>query len=292
MIAKIFWIFICILVLGIVLEYLKKTLVYQPTVANSEKYEKFYEKLSQLSESQTYNYGVTTRDGIILDTIYIKNRDTNKCIIFFHGNAGNISMRFDMINFLYNYASVIIFDYRAFGKSTGGVMDLSSKNLQHDAAAIWDFATTILKIEPNNISLVGESLGCSVAITYTAFLSQTMNDKNYPHSLICISPFYSLPSMVNVVFSKLNVGLLGRFFAVFANSDFRSDKLIRYINHQTKIILAHSPRDEIVPHSEGLRLYNCIKDTHINSKFINISGTHNNTAFTDSFIYELAAIFD
>ena len=291
---KIFWLIIILVILAIVLSYVKSIMLYHPIPANIEKYDKFYQRLIQLTESKKYvlNYIVPTIDGILLDTVYVKNPDTNKCIIFFHGNAGNISMRFDIIKFLYHYASIIIFDYRSFGKSTGDSTLLSANNLKKDADAIWNFAITNLNIDPNNISFFGESLGCAIAISLAADLSKTMDSGYYPHSIICNSPFNSLASMVEVTFNKINLDFIGKLLSFFMGSEYRSDELIKYVNHKTKIILAHSPRDEIVPYNEGRRLYSAISQVHPNVKFINITGTHNNLGLTDQYIYALADLYD
>jgi len=285
---------ILLLVLIVILTYMKIVLLYHPVMAVPDKYIKFYQKLSNLAESDEYisNVAVPTSDGILLDTIYVKNPDTNKCIIFFHGNMGNISMRFDMIKFLYNYCSVIIFDYRSFGKSTGNSILLSGHGLRADANAIWNFATRDLKYHPNNISLFGESLGCSIAIGLASDLSKTLDNSQYPHSLILNSPFYSLSSMVEIIFDKINIGFVGNFLSLLIGSEYQSNEWIQFLNHRTKIIIAHSPRDEVVPYKEGWGLFELISGSHKNAKFINITGTHNNLGLTDNYIYALADLFD
>jgi predicted esterase len=228
----------------------------------------------------------------MLDTVFIKNPENDKCIIFFHGNAGNISMRFDMIKFLYNYASVLIFDYRSFGKSSGEISNLSSHGLIKDAEAIWEYTIKKLNFKANNISFFGESLGCSIAIYLTAKLSNEFKSENYPHSLILNSPFYSLKSMIKIMFDKIKIGFAGKIVSLFFGREYMSNEWIKMVNHRTKIIIAHSPRDEIVPYSEGLNLYNQISKAHVNSKFINITGTHNNLGLTDNYIYTLADLFN
>lgn len=273
---------------------MKKTLLYKPMSASEDKYQRLYYRLLQLtgSRDQIKRVLVNTDDNMLLDTIYIENKDTNKCILFFHGNSGNLSMRFDMIKFLYNYASVIIFDYRAFGKSSGNSFDLNSINLYKDADAIWSFATVNLRIKPNNLSLMGESLGCAIAIHLASKLSMKMDEKYYPHSLILNSPFYSLSSIIEILFSRINLGFVGKLIATIMGNEYQSCKYIKFINHVTKIVIAHSPRDEVIPYSEGLNLYNTISHVHPYSVFVNILGTHNNLCLTDKYIYTLADIFD
>lgn len=294
MYKKLISLFIVLIISYILVIYIKGIILYHPLPALPEKYHRFFQKISQLTESPRHisNVFVKTSDGILLDTIYIINPDANKCIIFFHGNAGNLSMRFDMIKFLYNYASIIVFDYRSFGRSTGDSNSLSSYGLHKDAEAIWDFATKKLRINANDISLFGESLGCSVAIYLASKLSEQMDNNLYPHSLILNAPFLSLASMMVSTFSKCNVGFLGKILSTFVGHEYQSNEWIKLINHRTKIIIAHSPRDEVIPYKEGWDLYQSIANTRTNIKFISITGTHNNLGLTDNYIYTLADLFD
>ena len=293
MYKNLFLLVIVLLVGIIIILYIKGITLYRPSPAIPDKYDKFYQKLLQLTGSNDLisNAIVKTSDDILLDTIYIKNPNSDICIIFFHGNAGNLAMRFDMLKFLYNFCSVLIFDYRSYGKSTGNNANLCCYNLQCDAKAIWNYATQNLKIKPNNISLFGESLGCSIAISLASDLSKTFNHANYPHSLILNSPFYSLSSMVEIIFDKINMGFISNFLTFFINSEYRSDEWIQYMNYHTKILIAHSPRDEVIPYKEGWKLYESIANSHTNIKFINITGTHNNLGLTDKYIYTLANLF-
>jgi len=74
--------------------------------------------------------------------------------------------------------------------------------------------------------------------------------------------------------------------------EYPSDEMIKFINHQTKILIAHSPRDEIIPYDEGYRLYKSVSQSHPGIQFINITGTHNNLGLTDQYIYSLADMFN
>jgi predicted esterase len=294
MYKKLILIMTILTILFILLAYIKSHLLYYPMPALTEKYDRFYHKLSQLAESKNHviNNFVKTPDGILLDTVYVKNTDATKCIIFFHGNAGNMSMRFDMIKFLYNFASVLIFDYRSFGRSTGDSTGLCADGLNTDAETIWHYAVNKLNIKANNISLFGESLGCAIAINLAVELSKNFNNEYYPHSLILNCPFYSLASMIELMFQKINIGLIGKIISLFLGRDYPSNKIISFINHRTKIIIAHSPRDEIIPYREGYHLYNLISKSHPNVKFITITGTHHNLGLTDNYIYALADLFN
>lgn len=276
-----------------ILFYVKNKFIHHPLPPDPGKYERFHQKISLLagSKNNIFNFYVRTRDDVWLDTVFIRNPDTDRCIIFFHGNVGNLSSRFDLVKFLYNYASVVIFDYRSYGRSTGHIL-LSESSFREDARAIWDFTVCYLKFEPGNISFFGESFGCSVAIYLAAVLSSTMDSRYSPHSLICNAPLCSTRTIIESNFSRFRLGLFGKIISLFFGSECRTKELVKYISYRTKIIIAHSPDDEIVPYTEGLELYSEATRFHKNSIFVNITGTHNNLGLTDQYIYLLADLFN
>lgn len=277
----------------LLIPYLRAFILYNPTKADPKKYQKFYQKLENLTESSDYvkKFMIQTIDNVILDTIYIQNPDTNRCIIFFHGKGGNISMKYDIIKFLYNYASIVIFDYRSYGKSTGNRVTISFKKIMIDARTIWNFVVQDLGIQPNLITLFGESLGCSIVIYLAAELCQKMDYSCCPHSIVLNAPFYNLASLIETYFNKLKIGMIGKLFSLIFGKEYLSNEMIKYIGSDVKIIIAHSPNDETIPYSEGLKLFYSIYGTHTNSKFVSTSGSHDNMTLTDNYIYLLAELF-
>lgn len=265
--------------------------MYKPQPVNVDKYNRFLNKLNLLVESKEYlaNVPVTTRDKEILDTIFIKNPDSNRLIIFFHGNYGNITMRFDMIKFLYNYASVLIFDYRSYGLSTGSVSGLSANKLLLDSEAVWNYAVNSLNFPDNRISLFGESLGCAIALQIAARL-QKQNIPQSPRAIILNCPFGSLHSMMVRMFEKFNLGIMGKIIAYFFAKEFNNIQCISQLDPKTQIIIAHSPRDEVIPYNEGYGLYSTAIKTHPQTQFLPINGIHSNLILTDNYIYAIADI--
>ena len=67
--------------------------------------------------------------------------------------------------------------------------------------------------------------------------------------------------------------------------------MIDFINHYTKLIIAHSPQDEIIPYEQGRNLYEYVATFHPNVQFINISGTHDNLFITDQYIYAISDLY-
>ena len=78
-------------------------------------------------------------------------------LLWFHGNAGNLSHRFDMISGLMELpVQVFIIDYRGYGKSEGSP---SERGIYLDAQAAWDYLTVERRIPANRIIIFGKSLG-------------------------------------------------------------------------------------------------------------------------------------
>lgn len=287
-----FLIIVGILILGLFIA--KNRLIYHPSPESKEKFFRLNSKLIGLAGSKNLvkNFRIKTCDNIYLDTFYLINQNTSKSIIIFHGNGGNISMRYEIIKFLYNYASVIIFDYRSYGRSSGNFFDISSYGFDLDAKAVWNFCLVSLKIQPTDISFFGESIGCSVAIHLLEEISRTYDSTYYPHSVILNSPFLSMKSMIKETLLKMHAGFMANVLAQILGTDYKSDKWIEYVNHSTKIIIAHSQNDEMIPFDHGYRLFQSLLKFHPNVKFITISGSHNSPSFTDPYIYSLAELFD
>ena len=80
---------------------------------------------------------LTTADGISIAAWYVPAEPESATVIFCHGNAGNISDRLVTLEILNRLGlSVLIFDYRGYGRSTGKP-DESGTYL--DAEAAWRY---------------------------------------------------------------------------------------------------------------------------------------------------------
>ena len=101
-----------------------------------------------------------TTDGVTLHGWFIAGR-SSRVLLFFHGNAGNISHRLDSIRqFLALGLSVLIIDYRGYGQSEGRTTE---KGTYRDADAAWRYLIEGRGIAASDIVIFGRSLGASVA---------------------------------------------------------------------------------------------------------------------------------
>ena len=96
-------------------------------------------------------------------------------VLFFHGNAGNISHRLDYLRMFRELGfSVFIFDYRGFGKSSGEPSEIGT---YQDAEAAWNYLVETRRVTPSSIVLFGESLGGAVAAWLAARVRPRATDR-------------------------------------------------------------------------------------------------------------------
>jgi len=199
---------------------------------------------------------LATEDNIKLHSWFIAANTPSpiqKTILFFHGNAGNISHRLDSINIFHKLGmNVFIIDYRGYGQSTGRIAEAG---IYLDAKAAWLYLTKQRGIKPNNIIIFGRSLGGSVA----AWLAS----QHTPAALIVESSFSSVASMGKRIYPYLPVSLISRY-------NFNTKKYIKAIH--CPVLVAHSFNDNIIPYEEGQDIYNTAPYP---KQFLKMQGGHN-----------------
>lgn len=195
----------------------------------------------------------TTSDGESLHGWWIPHDSAFATVLFFHGNAGNVSGRIDTIDKLHHMGvNVFIFDYRGYGRSTGSP---SEDGIYKDAEAAWRYVVNDRSISPAQVVIHGRSLGGGPA----AWLAERV----LAAALILESTFTSVPDAGAHHYPFLPVRML-------SNADF--DNLARVGRSRCPVLVAHSPDDEVIPFEQGERLFNAAKDP---KTFIELAGAHN-----------------
>jgi fermentation-respiration switch protein FrsA (DUF1100 family) len=177
------------------------------------------------------------RDGVRLHGWFLSHAEARSTLIWFHGNAGNISHRVQNLRRLREQAkiNIFIFDYRGYGRSQGRA---SEEGTYLDGEAAVAYVRDKLAIETNRIILFGRSLGAAVAAeTASRFDIQ---------ALILESPFISIREMARAVLPMLPLGPLLQT---------RYDVLEKVRRIKTPILILHGDRDEVVPFSHGKAVF-------------------------------------
>lgn len=207
---------------------------------------------------------ISTKDGISLSAWFIPSENERAVLLFCHGNAGNISHRMDSIRTFHSlHISVLIFDYRGYGKSSGSP---SEQGTYEDAESAYDYLVKKRDVAPEKIILFGRSLGSAIAVE-TAL-------KKDAGALIVESGFTSLPDLGSTIYRFLPVRLLSRF--QYASID----KINRIAIPK---LIIHSPDDDIIPFEHGEKLFRKAKEP---KTFLEIAGGHNEGFMLSGEIYK------
>jgi fermentation-respiration switch protein FrsA (DUF1100 family) len=194
-----------------------------------------------------------TEDKVRLHGWFIPSDNARGTVLFFHGNAGNISHRLDSIaTFNRMRLNVFIFDYRGYGQSEGRVTETGT---YRDAKAAWSYLVETRGIGADNIVVFGRSLGASIA----AWLAS----QHTPGVLILESSFSSVPSMAQRLYPFLPIKWL---------ASFRYDTRQYVSTIACPLLGVHSKDDEIIPYAEGRVVFDAAP---ANKQFLDIRGGHN-----------------
>jgi len=176
-------------------------------------------------------------------------------LLFFHGNAGNISHRLEKIKILHDAGvTTFIIDYSGYGKSEGKP---SEKNLYEDGVAAYEKLT-------GPVVLYGESLGSAVAIEIAL--------QKKVAGIILEGAFTSLKALAKKHFPFLS-GLAGDEY----------DNLEKIGRVSAPVLFIHATHDEICPFNGARELYE--KTTAPKQSLWLESGGHNDAFWVNKELY-------
>lgn len=197
---------------------------------------------------------LSASDGVALHGWWIRSGG-ERVLLLFHGNAGNVSHRLERAKLFADRLGLDLFlvDYRGFGLSEGRP---SEAGLYRDGLAIYDAARG-RGFPPERIVLMGESLGCAVALEVAL---------GRPCAAVALeTPFLSVPALARRHYPFVPGFLIRtRFDAASKIGRVAAPKL-----------LLVAERDEIVPVSHGRKLFELAAPPK--ELFVIRGATHNDT---------------
>ena len=201
---------------------------------------------------------IESADGVTLHGWFVPGGSA-KVLLFFHGNAGNISHRLDSIRLFHDLGlSVLIVDYRGYGQSKGRT---SESGIYRDADAAWRYLIEDRGLAGSDIVIFGRSLGASVAAQLAA--------KQQPLALIVESSFTSVPDIAQELYPWLPARWLSRL--KHATRDYVQ-------NVECPVLVVHSRDDEIIPFHHGEAIFSSANEPRT---LLTIRGGHNDAFLRD-----------
>jgi uncharacterized protein len=161
---KLLWIGIFIAVLYasvcIFLSFIQTRLIFVPSAVIEKTPESFNLEYEEVWLPVSNTEGKTEH----IHGWWIKaNQPQAKVLLYLHGNAFNISANISQAKVFQQLGfSVLLIDYRGYGRSEGGFP--SEVQVYQDAATAWNYLVNSKKIPPSQIFIYGHSLGGAIAI--------------------------------------------------------------------------------------------------------------------------------
>lgn len=160
-------------------------------------------------------------------------------VIYFHGNGGNISTVGWMGEALSQRGiSVLLFDYRGYGRSEGSVRD--EQAIYEDADAAYDYLVRERNVKPEQIALYGQSLGTTAAVDLAS--------RKPCRAVILESGLSSASDMASLILPGVPA-----WVHRYGRNHFESAKKLERVT--VPVMVAHGTLDRTIPVEQGYKLY-------------------------------------
>ncbi|MBL4852570.1 MAG: alpha/beta hydrolase [Gammaproteobacteria bacterium] len=188
--------------------------------------------------ANTEELWLTTRDDVRIHSFYLKNTESDRVVLFFHGNAGNAYSRLTDASLLRDMGlNVLLLDYRGYGKSNGTPTE---KGLYLDADAAYQAVLKNKGFAQNKIYLYGRSIGSTVAVD--------LSSRYTVAATVLVAPLASGRAMAKKMgFTWFDWLVEGVF-----------DNLGKAKDINSPVLIIHGGQDRVVPLAQGRDLYNAI----------------------------------
>lgn len=212
-----------------------------------------------------------TVDGLRLHGWLLEHPDPRAVVLHVHGNAGNVTHRASLAAILRERigASVLLFDYRGYGRSEGVP---TIEGLIRDARAARDFCAERAKVSPRDVVLMGESLGGGVAVQLAA--------EDGARTLILQNTFLSLRDVAKAHYPAALVNI------VVAD---RLDSGSNIGKYRGPLVQCHGDADRVIPFAQAESLFAAANDP---KTFVRVEGGDHNDPPSEAFLQAILALIE
>ncbi|KAH9015729.1 Alpha/Beta hydrolase protein [Lactarius deliciosus] len=213
---------------------------------------------------------------------YIRNAlRTHPTVLFLHGNGGTRALRSRVQHYQAFasrlHANVLAPDYRGFADSTGTP---SETGLSLDALAAWDWLRAH-GAAPENVLVVGNSLGTGVAVQFASALQELERGERpqRPRGVVLLAPFSSIETLLDTYYIMGLIPLLAplRIFPFVSSESFltrysnfvkrflvhRFDSLSKIVSLKVPLLIVHAEDDWDIPHVHSETLFDAFLEPHL-----------------------------
>ncbi|MCF6295789.1 MAG: lysophospholipase [Flavobacteriaceae bacterium] len=214
-------------VISIVLYHVQDYFLFKPEKL-SKDFQFFYDN------QETEEHNLETRDGATINGLLFKPKSESKGIVLYlKGNSKSIKGwgKF-AVDFTRHGYSVLMVDYRGFGKSTG---KRSQKAIKRDLQVIYNKIKE--RTKENRIIIYGRSLGSGFA--------SKLASMNNPRMLVLDAPYYSLKKVTARYMPFMPLSILMKY-------PLPTYKWLKYV--QCPIHIIHGTHDKLIPFKTSVKL--------------------------------------
>lgn len=200
-------------------------------------------------------------DSVRLHGWFAQPQRPRAVVLYCHGNAGNVTDRRSVLQLFRDqlHASILVFDYRGYGRSEGTP---SEQGVLADARAARAWLARRAGVSEREIVLVGNSLGGGVAVDLAAL--------DGARGLVLENTFTSVPDVAAAHVRALPVRWIMRT---------RLDSLAKLPQYHGPLLQTHGDADDVIPFQLGKKLFAAANEP---KQFVPIAGGgHNDPPATE-----------
>lgn len=244
------------------LQALEHSLIYHPAA---------YPRGRWPDQSRYEDVWFEASDGVRLHGWFAEAPNPRAVVLHCHGNAGNVSGLDWLVPLYRDYlrTSILVFDYRGYGKSEGKP---SEAGILADARAARRWLAQRTGLRETDIVLSGSSLGGGVAVDLAAH--------DGARGLILENTYTSMPELA---------ATKSLFRPLVPLMTTRLDSIHKIRRYHGPLLQTHGDADRLIPFAIGKKLFDAANEP---KHFIPVPGGGHNDLPSDEFVHALDRFFD